>query len=89
MVTASGTYCQLAFPICPQAYPQAHTEFSAKFDAVISYESIAAALRARTPHTNEETGRRLGFRADLLHQAVFQIPARVHGSPEQGNRLVQ
>ena len=48
--------------VCPEAYPAVHPAFAAKFDAVISYENIAAALRTRAWQASDETARRLVFR---------------------------
>jgi hypothetical protein len=73
--------------VCPESYPASHATFAAKFDAIVSYESIAAFLRARAEHVDGEMIRRLVFRADLLDQAIFKyrrgytaVPNREIGS---------
>lgn len=80
--------------ICPESYAASHAIFAAKFDAVVSYESVAAALRTRAGHADGETMRRLAFRADLLDQAIFKfrrgytaVPNREIGSSTRNMSL--
>jgi hypothetical protein len=59
--------------ICPVSYARIHQDFATKFDAVVSYESVADFLRSRGDVTSGETRRRLTFRADLLDQAIHKF----------------
>jgi len=59
--------------VCPSAYADIHREFASKFDAIVSYESVAKLLRLRTKSVDAELGRRVAFRADLLDQATHKF----------------
>ncbi len=58
--------------ICPNAYAVQHAEFIGKFDAIISYEKIAAYLREQEHEAGSETVLRYRFRAALLDQAIHK-----------------
>jgi hypothetical protein len=55
--------------VCPSAYSAQHPDFTGKFDAIVTYEALAAYFAERTTHPTPE-GARMQFRADLLQQAI-------------------
>lgn len=55
--------------ICPSAYASQNKAFSGKFDAVVTYEQLAAYFGERAGGAGVEPAR-MRFRADLLQQAV-------------------
>lgn len=55
--------------VCPQAYSTQHSEFSGKFDAMISYESLARYFGEKEGGASSEH-RRYRFRRELLEQAI-------------------
>jgi hypothetical protein len=58
--------------VCPTSYAANHDQFSEKFDAVVTYEEVAALLRTRMKSADPDLKRRLQFRADLLDQAIHK-----------------
>lgn len=59
--------------VCPNSYASVHHAFAEKFDAVVSYETVADFLRQRSRSVDTELGRRLAFRAELLGQAIHKF----------------
>ena len=54
---------------CPNQYHRQHSEFTSKFDAVVTYEELISYFSSK--HRSLKGGdRRMRFRADLLDQAV-------------------
>jgi len=55
--------------VCPSAYAAQHPDFTGKFDAIVTYETLCEYFGQRTAHPPPE-GARMQFRADLLQQAI-------------------
>lgn len=56
--------------VCPEAYAREHPGFTAKFDAVITYEDLAGYFDARARNAEVDVAARARFRRDVLDQAV-------------------
>lgn len=54
--------------VCPSQYAAQHSEFVAKFDAVIPYETLSGYFGSRKQHGVEAV--RMRFRRDLIDQAI-------------------
>lgn len=63
---ASAAYTAL---VAPTAYLNQNRQFASKFDATVSYESVAAFLTQRAA-SGGEVGDRLRHRAELIEQAI-------------------
>lgn len=87
LVALSDSFAQSAMIIvCPEAYAAQHSDFTGKFDAVISYEVIAAHFRELKAEVGSELVLRYAFRGAILDQAIHKhrrgytaIPDRVVG----------
>ncbi|NML10805.1 PD-(D/E)XK nuclease family protein [Sphingobium sp. AR-3-1] len=55
--------------VCPSAYSAQHSDFTGRFDAIVTYEALAEYFAERISHPIPE-GARMQFRADLLQQAI-------------------
>ena len=56
--------------VCPDAYARAHPDFTGKFDAVITYETLAGYFETFASGGTDEAAARARFRRDVLDQAV-------------------
>lgn len=65
-----GFVAALTVLVCPEAYAAKASIFAGKFDAVISYERIRSMLVQRAVGEIGELAHRLGYRADLISQAI-------------------
>jgi hypothetical protein len=72
--------------VCPMEYAGRYPDFSGKFDAVVSYEMLSEYFRESTGEAGADTVLRLGFRADVIDQAIHKhrrgytpIPDKVVG----------
>ena len=81
---ASGYARAAMIIICPEAYSARQAAFTARFDAVVSYESIATYLREVEREVGDDLVLRYRFRADVVDQAIHKyrrgytpIPDRV------------
>ncbi|MDW3118596.1 MAG: PD-(D/E)XK nuclease family protein [Roseovarius pacificus] len=56
--------------VCPEGYSNHHHEFTNKFDAIVTYEAIHSFLLKQLAEVGNDTVLRLGFRAELIDQAI-------------------
>ena len=56
--------------VCPDSYAQKNADFAAKFDHVVQYERVAEILAKRTDEETGELRARIGFRRELILQAI-------------------
>ncbi|BBU56433.1 hypothetical protein KU6B_26980 [Mameliella alba] len=56
--------------VCPETYAVRHSEFTEKFDAVVSYEDIRDYFLRVAQKSDRELARRYDYRAEILDQAI-------------------
>jgi hypothetical protein len=69
----AGDYARAAMVIiCPAEYNRRHREFTAKFDAVITYERLSGYFAQGVRELTGEAAARMRFRRDVLEQAIHK-----------------
>ncbi|SHF92166.1 PD-(D/E)XK nuclease superfamily protein [Loktanella atrilutea] len=58
--------------VCPEAYAAKHSEFTGKFDATVSYESLCGFFREMETVAGSDLVLRHRFRGDILEQAIHK-----------------
>jgi hypothetical protein len=69
---ASDYHMAAMIIVCPEAYAAKHPEFTGKFDATVSYESLCGYFREMEAIVGSDLILRHRFRGDILEQAIYK-----------------
>jgi len=72
LVSAGEVNAAFIVLVCPEKYAKENSEFSEKFQSVVTYENFVGFLRERVGAENGELKSRLNHRCDLIDQAIHK-----------------